>query len=83
MIYQCRIVFDLWNSWKNLLPRDRKVRRKNQIPKYYAPSPEGSMRTIRERSIDEKPLNPVRYWGGNPKDLWDIIGEKPPNLVEY
>ena len=58
---------------------NRKVRRKNQIPEYHAPSSEGYDEED-TRSIDEKPPNPVGYWGGKPKDPWSVIGEKPPNL---
>ena len=50
--YSCqRYVSNLWNGWKNLLPIDKKVRRKNQISEYHAPSPRGTMRTIRDRSM--------------------------------
>ena len=45
---------------KNLLPTNKKVRRKNQILEYYAPSPEGNNEED-TRLIDEKPLNPVEY----------------------
>ena len=31
-------VADLWNNWKNFLLIDRKVRKKNQISEYHAPS---------------------------------------------
>ena len=55
------------------------MRRKNQIPKYYAPSPKGYDKKDM-RLIDEKPPNPVGYWGEKPKDLWNVIGKKPPNL---
>ena len=61
---------------------DRKVRKKNQIFKYHVPSPEGYNEED-TRLIDEKPHNLVEYWGGKPKDLWSVIGEKPPNQVEY
>ena len=53
VIYQRRLVFVLWNGWKNLLPTNRKVRRKNQIPKYPAPSPK-RYNEEDTRLIDEK-----------------------------
>ena len=43
------------------------MRRKNQIPEYHTPSPKGSIKMIREQSINEKPPNPVGYWGKKPK----------------
>ena len=58
---------------------DRKVRKKNQIPKYHAPSPKGYNEED-TRLIDEKPPDSIGYWGGKPKDLWSVIGEKSPNL---
>ena len=59
---------------------DRKVRKKNQIYEYHAPSPEGyNEEDI--RLIDEKLPNPVGYWGEKLKDPWSVIGEKLPNLV--
>ena len=79
VIYQRRLIFVLWNGWKNLLPKSRKVRKKNQIPEYHAPSPEGYDKED-TRSINEKPPNLVGYWGGKPKDPWNVIGKKPPNL---
>ena len=54
----------------------KKMRKKNHISEYHAPSPVGTMRKIREQSINEKPFNLVGYWGGKQKDLWGVIGEK-------
>ena len=59
---------------------DRKVRKKKQILEYYAPRPE-RYNEEDTRLIDEKPFNPVRYWGRKPKDPWIVIGKKPPNSV--
>ena len=58
VIYRRRLVFVLWNGWKNLLPINKKVRRKNQIFEYPSPSPKGYDEE-NTRSIDEKPPNPV------------------------
>ena len=68
IFHQCCLVFDLWNSWKNLLLSSKKVKRKNQIPEYHVLSPKRLIRMIHEQSIDKKPPNPVRYWGGKSKD---------------
>ena len=43
---------------KNLLPINRKVRKKNQIPEYPAPSPK-AYNEEDIKSIDEKSPNPV------------------------
>ena len=40
---------------------DRKMKRKNQIPEYYAPSPKKYDKED-TKSIDKKPPNPVEYW---------------------
>ena len=84
-----RCVSNLWNGWKNLLPVDKKVRRKNQIPEYHVPSPGGTIRTIRNWSINEKPPNPVGKLRKKTKGLmsmllvknlltqWDSWGGKP------
>ena len=34
---------------KNLLPTNKKVKKKNQIPKYYALSPKGTIRKIQDQ----------------------------------
>ena len=52
------ICFVEWG--KNLLPKSKKVRKKNQILEYHIPSPEGYNEEDM-RSIDEKPPNPVGY----------------------
>ena len=34
--------------------------------------------------MNEKPPNPIEYWGGKPKNLLSVIGEKSPKLqVKY
>ena len=40
---------------------NKKMRRKNQIPKYHTLSSMRLMRIIYEQLIDKKPLNPVEY----------------------
>ena len=70
------LVFDLWNEWKNLLPINKKVKIKNQIPKYYTSSLIEMMRKIRKQLINEKPPNLVWYYGGKLKNLWNVIDEK-------
>ena len=54
---------------------DKKVKRKNQVPEYYAPSPKGYNEED-TRSIDEEPPNRMGYWGEKPKNLWSVIDEK-------
>ena len=83
IFHQHCLVFILWNRWKNLLSTNRKVRSKNQISEYRAPSFEGYDEEDM-RLIDEKLSNPVENWGGKPEYLWSVIDEKPPNLqIEY
>ena len=60
IIYWYHLVFVSWNRWKNLLSMNRKVRRKNQIPQYHAPSSEGYDEEDM-RSMDEKPPKQVGY----------------------
>ena len=58
---------------KNLLSMNKKVKRKNQISKYYISSSERLIKIIYKRLIDEKPLNLVRYRkkkSKNPKYIW-------------
>ena len=77
MSHQRCLVFDLWNGWKNFLPTSRKVRKKNQIPRYHAPSPEGTMRKIRDRSMK----NLLTQWDTEEENrkILSVFGEKPPN----
>ena len=92
MFHQCLLVFDLLNSWKNLLPISKKVRRKNQIPEYHVPSPGRLMKIIHEQSINEKPPNQVKYLGRKPKNLkyvwwktsqpWRKMGEENRKIYE-
>ena len=58
------------------------MKKKNQIFEYHASSPK---RCDKEniRLINEKSLNQVENWGKNLKNLWSVIGEKPPNLIRY
>ena len=78
MFHQRRLVFNLWNGWKNFLPTSRKVRKKNQIPRYHAPSPKGTMRKIRDRSIK----NLLIQWDTEEENrkILNVFGEKPPNF---
>ena len=46
MFHKYCLVFDLWNRWKNLLLIKKNMRKKNQIPKYYAPSPKETIKKI-------------------------------------
>ena len=72
---------------KNLLPIDRKVKRKNQIPEYHAPSPGGTMRTIQDRlmknlliqwDIEEENQTIHEVWlVKNLLTQWDSWGGKP------
>ena len=50
-IYSYHLVFNLWNNFKNFLPKNRKMKRKNKIPKYYASNPIGTMKKIRNQSM--------------------------------
>ena len=59
------------------MPTSRKVRKKNQIPRYHAPSPEGTMRKIRDRSMK----NLLTQWDTEEENqkILSVFGEKPPN----
>ena len=37
--------------WKNFLPTSKKIKKKNQISKYYTSSPKGMMRKIQDQSM--------------------------------
>ena len=79
MIYQCCIVFDLWNSWKNFLFMSKKVKKKNQIPKYHVPSPKGIIKKIWDWSIK----NLLTLWDTEEENqkILNMFGEKPLNLI--
>ena len=47
----------------------RKIKKKNQIPKYHTFSLIKTMKKICEQSVDVKPSNLMGYWGGKLKDL--------------
>ena len=51
MFHQHCLIFNLWNGWKNFLPTSKKVRKKNQIPRYHTPSPKGTIRKIQNQLI--------------------------------
>ena len=61
MFHQYYLVFDSWNGWKNLLAINKKVRRKNQIPKYHVFSLKKSIKMINKQLINKKPFNLVGY----------------------
>ena len=65
---------------KNLLPTNKKMRKKNQIPKYHAPSPKGTMRKIQDQSMK----NLLIQWDIEEENrkIISIFGIKTPNLVE-
>ena len=62
---------------KNLLPTNRKVRKKNEIPKYYAPSPKGTMKKIQDQLIK----NLLTQWDIEEENqkILSVFGEKSPN----
>ena len=85
MFHQRRLVFDSWNGWKNFLPTSREIRKKNQIPKYHTPSPEGTMRKIRNRLIknlltqwdtEEKNQKILSVFGKKTSQPWRETGEE-------
>ena len=81
MFHQYHLIFNLWNGWKkNLLPTNKKMRKKNQIPKYHVPSPEETMRKIRDRSMK----NLLTQWNIEEENqkILNMFDKKPPNLVE-
>ena len=63
---------------KNLLPTNRKVRKKNQIPKYYAFSSEETIMKIQDGSTK----NLLTQWDTEEENrkILTVFGEKPPNL---
>ena len=63
---------------KNLLPMNRKVKKKNQIPKYHAPSPEETMRKIRDRLMK----NLLIQWDTKKeiRKILSVFSKKSPNL---
>ena len=77
MFYQRRLVFDLWNGWKNFLLTSKKVRKKNQIPRYHALSSKGTMKKIRDWSM--KNLLTQRDIEEENRKILIVFGEKPSN----
>ena len=77
MFHQRRLVFNLWNGWKNFLPTNKKVRKKNQIPKYHTPSPEKTMRKIWDRLMK----NLLTQWDTEEENqkILSMFGEKSSN----
>ena len=61
------------------MPTNRKVWKKNQISKYHAPSPERTIRKIRDRLTK----NLLTQWDTEEENqkILSVFGEKPPNLV--
>ena len=66
---------------KNPLSTNKKVKKKNQIPEYYALSPKKLIKIICKWLINEKPFNSVRNL--RKKIKRSIISKKPFNLVGY
>ena len=62
---------------KNLLPMNRKIKKKNQILKYHAPSPEETMKKIRDQLIK----NLLIQWDTEEENrkILNVFGKKPPN----
>ena len=58
---------------------NKKVRKKNQIPKYYASSPEETIRKIRNQLMK----NLLIQWDTEEENqkILSMFGKKPPNLV--
>ena len=54
---------------KNLLPINKKVKKKNQISKYHILSLRRLIKIIYQQSINEKPPNLIGYQGEKPKDF--------------
>ena len=64
---------------KNLLPINKKVRLKNQIPKYYALSLKETMRKIQDQLMK----NLLTQWDVEEENrkILSVFSEKPPNLI--
>ena len=59
------------------MPTSKKVRKKNQISRYHAPSPKGTMRKIRDQLMK----NLLTQWDTEEENqkILSVFGEKPPN----
>ena len=57
---------------------NKKVKKKNQIPKYYVPSPKEMMKKTRDQLIK----NLLTQWDIKEENqkILSVFGEKPPNL---
>ena len=77
MFHQCCLVFNLWNGWKNFLPTNRKVRKKNKIPKYHASSPKKTIKKIRDQLMK----NLLTQWDTEKENqkILSVFDKKPPN----
>ena len=75
VIYECHWVFVLWNKWKNLLPTNKKMKKKKQIPDYHTPSLERYDEEIWDQSMKNL-LTQGEYWRRKPKNPWSVIDEK-------
>ena len=80
MFHQRCLVFNLWNRLKNLLLINKKMRKKNQIPKYHILSSKEMMKKIRDQLIK----NLLIQWDTKEENqkILNIFGEKPLNLIE-
>ena len=60
------------------MPTSRKIRKKNQIPKYYTPSPKKTMKKIQDRLIK----NLLIQWDTKEENqkILNVFGEKPLNF---
>ena len=80
IICQRYLVFVLWHRWKNLLPINRKVKKKNRILEYLASSSKGYDKED-TRSIDEKPPKPGRVLIEKNRKIHEVwLVKKLPNL---
>ena len=61
------------------MPTNKKVRKKNQIPKYHAPRPKRTMKKIQDQLMK----NILTQWDIEEENqkILSVFSEKPPNLV--
>ena len=63
------------------MPTNKKMKKKNQIPKYHAPSPKRTIRKIQDQLIN----NFLIQWDTEEENqkILSMFGEKSSNLVGY